>query len=188
MRGRSTPPLPPPEAAPVDEAPREVGPSPDAPKNRPSARLAVGGGYGRLFDVRMVGPEVSLSGGVEASRGPGRAPVAVVGTLTGERATSPNGLTAYNARGLATIELVLGRARLGAGIHVQYFALARKSGIFDARTDDGAVITRLGVGAHLSASVDVVEIDRSAIYLSVTPELTYPLPLSNVSGAIGFRL
>jgi hypothetical protein len=151
-------------------------------------RLALGGGYGRLFDVRMTGPEVSVAGAVEIGRGQGHVPIALVGTVTGERAGSPNGLTAYNLRTLGTVEVVEGRARIGVGVHLQYFALRRNSGIYDERTGDGATIERLGIGVHVTASLDVFTFDRSALYLSVTPELTYPLPLSNVSGAVGFRL
>ena len=169
--------------------PEDAAASQAPPKKSPvGGKLALGAGYGKLFDVAMFGPEVSGAIGGETPNGPGGTAFGGYATLTYERARSSNGLQANNVRALVTGEWILGRVRIGGGLHLQYLGLERKSGVLDSRVSDGHVIWRLGVGLHGSVSVDLVKFDAGALYVSATPELTLPLPLSNVSGAIGFRL
>ena len=153
-------------------------PSPHVERPRFESGLTVGPDYSRLFQMPMTGLEATLAAGAR---------VAPLGACSGEvtfaRERSDAGLVATRLEiGGSTQVVLFNHFRIGAGPQLLYFALERVSA-------GGGTLDKLGAGAHLLATLDVVRIDGHAIEIALRPEanLIGGTTLLAWSASAGFR-
>lgn len=153
-------------------------PSPHFEQPRFESGLTVGPDYSRLFQMPMTGFEATLAVGARV------APLgACAGEVTFARGRSDAGSVATRLEVGGSPQVVLfNHFRIGGGPQLLYFALERVSA-------GGGTLDKLGAGAHLLATLDVVPIDGHAIEIAFRPEanLIGGTTLLAWSASAGFR-